>query len=129
MRETVDVVLWGRYGEPGAVYNFEAMVVDLIQAEILDVGYGTCCGEDGHAAHCAVLCIRLNDVFAPASDSETVTVEDLPHLWEMVKSFGAVGAVKVAMQKRHTLPSPSWQDSVLSAGLWEPWMSDLRAER
>jgi len=83
-----------------------------MMAYLLDEGIlfavPACAKYDGDK-ECVGLFINVNDYFIPASDSEAVTYDELPKLYEMYKEKKYDGVSQFVADKRG-IPNVYWKD-------------------
>jgi len=87
--------------------DYESMMAYLLDEGILFV-VPACAKYDGDK-ECVGLFININDYFIPASDSEAVTYDELPKLYEMYKERKYDGVSQFVADKRG-IPNIYWRD-------------------
>ena len=87
--------------------DYESMMAYLLDEGIL-FAVPACAKYDGDK-ECVGLFININDYFIPASDSEAVTYDELPKLYEMYKERKYDGVSQFVADKRG-IPNIYWKD-------------------
>ena len=85
--------------------DYENMAAYLLYEGILFVGSAV---DKCDNQECAGLFININDYFVPAADSEPVTYDELPKLYEMYKEKKYDGVSQFVADKRG-VPNISWK--------------------
>jgi hypothetical protein len=67
-----------------------------------------------------VLFINCNDCFAPAADSECLTLEELPVLFSLYEKIEDWATVEFVSRKRKIQPSKRLKEKMISQGVWNP---------
>ena len=75
----------------------------------LELFAGVAIAKYDNGKECVGLFININDYFVPASDSETVTYDELPKLYEMYKERKFDGVSQFVADKRG-IPNIYWKD-------------------
>lgn len=88
--------------------DYESMCAYLLDESILFVGVAVA-KYDGDK-ECVGLFININDYFGPGSDSEVVTCNELPKLYDMYTSRKYDGVSQFVADKRG-IPNISWKDA------------------
>ena len=86
--------------------DYESMAAYLLDESILFVGSAV---DKCDNQECAGLFININDYFVPAADSESVTYEELPKLYELYKERKHDGVSQFVADKRG-IPNIYWKD-------------------
>ena len=86
--------------------DYESMAAYLLDEGILFVGLAI---DKCDNQECVGLFININDYFIPASDSEAVTYDELPKLYEMYKERKYDGVSQFVADKRG-IPNIYWKD-------------------
>jgi hypothetical protein len=89
------------------VPDYESMAAYLLDEGILFAGVAIAKYDAGK--ECVGLFININDYFVPAADSETVTYDELPKLYEMYKERKCDGVSQFVADKRG-IPNIYWKD-------------------
>lgn len=95
-------------------YNIDGKMVpdtESMAAYLLDEGilFATSAIDRCTQKECLGLYISINDYFVPAADSESVTYDELPKLFEMYKEKKYDGVSQFAADKRG-IPNIYWKD-------------------
>ena len=86
--------------------DYESMAAYLLDESILFVGSAV---DKCDNQECAGLFININDYFVPAADSESVTYEELPKLYELYKERKHDGVSQFVADKRGIV-NKYWRD-------------------
>jgi len=87
--------------------DYENMLAYLLDEGVLFAGVATA-KYDGDK-ECIGLFININDYFIPAADSEIVTYNELPKLYELYSKSQDMGVAEFVAQKRN-IPNIYWRD-------------------
>jgi hypothetical protein len=87
--------------------DYESMIAYLIDENILFAGVAIAKYDAGK--ECVGLFININDYFVPASDSEVVTYDELPKLYDLYKERKYNGVAQFVADKRG-IPNIYWRD-------------------
>lgn len=85
--------------------NVDDMVAYLIDGGVLFCGTG----HDSDNNQCIALFININDHFYPGADCENITYDELPELYELVRSKKFDG-VSEFVANRRGIPNVSWRN-------------------
>lgn len=85
--------------------DIESMVSFLLNEGVLYVTTGT----DAMGQPSITVTVVINDYFVPAADGESVTIDELPTLFELYKEENWDGVTKFVATKRK-IPNKHWRD-------------------
>lgn len=80
--------------------DIESMVSFLIDESVLFVGHGT----RWNGSPCSSIIININDWFFPGADSEDVTIDEIPSLFELYSAKKFDGVIEFVSKKRGISP-------------------------
>jgi hypothetical protein len=78
-----------------------------------------------HDEEDVVLCLNMNDTFAPAADGEDVSEEELGAVYAAWQADPRWGTVKWVALKRGVRPMPRFVARMKEAGVWDESMEAL----
>jgi len=108
--------------------NYEAMVAYLLDQDILFLNnyqyFQDWNNQMGDKTMC--LFVNCNDVFAWAcADAESVTLTELPHLFELVQKNYVWGSTIWTCLKRKRQPQKTIKDRMVKLGIWTEELENL----
>lgn len=81
--------------------------------------------DDKKAGRTVVLFVNCNDTFAPASDSEEITADEIKSLYHSHTEDPNYGAIKWVARRRNLQPWSRARERMKASGAWEEWMNQL----
>lgn len=119
-------------GEKRLIADESRMIAELLLNEVLFpnsrkyVCKGWNGGELNIKPETLVLFVACNDTFDYASsDCDSVTISELPNLYDRWKANKEWGSMQWCMIKRNRKPLKYWQDRMKTDGAWEPVFDSL----
>lgn len=107
--------------------NAEAMLARLLDEDILFCNSRNYFGLKGEKEpETLILFLNCNDCFVPASDAESVTLDELPKLFALFESKGDYAAVEFIAHKRGQQPRARIKDSMVKKGFWTSALENLK---
>lgn len=106
--------------------NAEAMLARLLDEDLVFCNSREYFGLKGEKEpETIVVFLNCNDCFVPASDAESVTIDELPNLFTLFEKKGDYGSIEFVAIKRKQQPRKYIKETMIKKGHWTPELEQL----